>query len=180
MIQKAESSKSVDSYKISQDSKPKVQSTGSSKSLRPKPIQKPQLKTSDHEMYIALLKRSKNYKGQPYQYASSSKQILRAKAKPFPPCTHYGFNDHIPDDCRNYPECEICGSYDHSILGHNRVIQIRSGVLTESSQSNESSIGVKCNTCGSTVHSTFDHNNFDHFKRGEKIQAAKAKEPTKK
>ncbi|GKC75419.1 hypothetical protein Tco_1126193 [Tanacetum coccineum] len=115
-IQKAESSKSVDSSKISQDSKPKVQSTGSSKSLRPKPIQKPQLKcelchytnhstdncyrilycmickredhrTSDHEMYIASLKRSENYKAQPYQYASSSNQILRAKAKPFPPCT---------------------------------------------------------------------------------------------
>ncbi|GJZ34576.1 retrovirus-related pol polyprotein from transposon TNT 1-94 [Tanacetum coccineum] len=168
-IQKAESSKSVDSSKISQDSKPKVQSTGSSKSLRPKPIQKPQLKcelchytnhstddcyrilycmickredhrTSDHEMYIALLKRSENYKAQPYQYASSSKQILRAKAKPFPTCIHYGFNDHIPDDCRNYPECEIYGSYDHSTSGHNRVIQIRGGVLVESSQSNESSI----------------------------------------
>ncbi|GKA00810.1 retrovirus-related pol polyprotein from transposon TNT 1-94 [Tanacetum coccineum] len=207
-IQKAESSKSVDSSKISQDSKPKVQSTGSSKSLRPKPIQKPQLKcelchytnhstddcyrilycmickredhrTSDHEMYIASLKRSENYKAQPYQYASSSKQILRAKAKPFPPCTHCGFNDHIPDDCRNYPECGICGSYDHSTSGHNRVIQIRGGVLAESSQSNESSIGVKCNTCGSTVHSTSDHNEFDHFKRGEKIQAAKAREPTK-
>ncbi|GJV99367.1 retrovirus-related pol polyprotein from transposon TNT 1-94 [Tanacetum coccineum] len=107
-IQKAESSKSVDSSKISQDSKPKVQSTGLLKSLRPKPIQKPQLKcelyhytnhstddsyrilyymickredhrTSDHEMYIASLKRSENYKAQPYQYASSSKQILRAK-----------------------------------------------------------------------------------------------------
>ncbi|GKF68095.1 hypothetical protein Tco_0197774, partial [Tanacetum coccineum] len=47
--------------------------------------------------------------------ASSSKQILKAKAKPFPPCTHCGFNDHRPDDCRNYPECEICGSYDHFI-----------------------------------------------------------------
>ncbi|GJZ30568.1 hypothetical protein Tco_0575615 [Tanacetum coccineum] len=23
------------------------------------------------------------------------------------------FNNHRPDDCRNYPECEICGSYDH-------------------------------------------------------------------
>ncbi|GJW15301.1 retrovirus-related pol polyprotein from transposon TNT 1-94 [Tanacetum coccineum] len=69
-------------------------------------------------------------------------EILRAKAKPFPPCTHYGFNDHRPDDCKNYPECEICGSYDHFTLGHNRVIQIRGGVLVESSQSNDSSIGV--------------------------------------
>ncbi|GJV67047.1 hypothetical protein Tco_1482556 [Tanacetum coccineum] len=91
-----------------------------------------------------------------------TKLILRAKAKPFPPCTHCGFNDHIPDD---YPECGICGSYDHSTLGHNRVIQNRGGIQAESSQSNESSIRVKCNTRGSTIHSTSDHNEFDHFKR---------------
>ncbi|GJV66800.1 hypothetical protein Tco_1482309 [Tanacetum coccineum] len=42
-IQQTESSKSIDSSKISQDSKPKVHNVGSSKSLRPKPIQKPQL-----------------------------------------------------------------------------------------------------------------------------------------
>nr|GEU36768.1 copia protein [Tanacetum cinerariifolium] len=148
-IQKTESSKSVDSSRMSQDSKPKVQNTSSSKSLRPKPIQKPQLKyepchytnhstddcyrifycmickredhkISDNEMYIASFKRSESYKAQPYQYASTSKQILKAKAKPFPPCTHYGFNDHRPDDYRNYPECEIYGSYDHSTLGYNQ------------------------------------------------------------
>nr|GEW41391.1 retrovirus-related Pol polyprotein from transposon TNT 1-94 [Tanacetum cinerariifolium] len=64
-------------------------------------------RTSDHEMYIVSLKRSENYKAQHYQYASSSKQIVKVKAKPFPPCTHCGFNDHRPDDYRNYPECEI-------------------------------------------------------------------------
>ncbi|GKE40361.1 hypothetical protein Tco_1463766 [Tanacetum coccineum] len=84
-------------------------------------------------MYIASLKRSENYKAQPYQYASSSKQILKAKAKPFPPCIHCGFNDHRPDDYRNYLKCGICGSYDHSTLGHNRIIQIRGRVLAESS-----------------------------------------------
>ncbi|GKA99730.1 hypothetical protein Tco_0827724 [Tanacetum coccineum] len=62
-------------------------------------------------------------------------------------------------------KCEICGSYDHSTSRYNHVIQIRGGVLVESSQSNESSIGVKCNTCGSIVHSTSDQNEFDHFKR---------------
>nr|GEX88228.1 hypothetical protein [Tanacetum cinerariifolium] len=186
-IQKTESSKLADSSRMIQDSKPKVQNTSSSKSLRPKPIQNPQLKfelyhctnhsaddcyrilycmickmdyhrTSDHETYIASLKRSENYMAQPYQYASTSNHILKVKAKPFPPCTHYGFNDHK----------------------HDRVIHIRGGVLAESSRSNESSIRVKCNTCRSTVHSTSDHNEFDHFKRGEKIQAAKAREPTKK
>nr|GEY50940.1 hypothetical protein [Tanacetum cinerariifolium] len=56
---------------------------------------------------------------------------------------------------------------------------MRGGVLVESSQTNESSIGVKCDTCKSTIHSTTDHNEFDHFKRCEKIQATKAREPTK-
>ncbi|GKE12657.1 hypothetical protein Tco_1416208, partial [Tanacetum coccineum] len=94
-IQQIASSKSVDSSKMSQDSKLKVQNSGSSKSLRPKLIQKPQLKcelyhytnystddsyrslycmickredhrTLDHEMYTASLKRSENYKAQPY------------------------------------------------------------------------------------------------------------------
>ncbi|GJW95874.1 retrovirus-related pol polyprotein from transposon TNT 1-94 [Tanacetum coccineum] len=74
-------------------------------------------------MDIASLKRSENYKAQLYQ----------------------------PRDCRNYHECGICGSYDHFTLGQIRVIQIRGGVLAESSQSNESSIGVKCDTCGSTT-----------------------------
>ncbi|GJW25511.1 hypothetical protein Tco_0039322 [Tanacetum coccineum] len=188
---------------------PSSENAGSSKSLRPKPIQKPQLKcelchytnhltddcyrilycmifkredhrTFDHKMYTDSLKRSENYKAQPYQYAYPSKQILKAKVKPFPPCTHYGFNDHRPSDCRNYPECGICGSYDYFTSRHNRVIHIKGGVLVVSSQSSESSIGVKCNTCGSTIHSTTNHNDFDHFKKGEKIQATKDREPTKK
>ncbi|GJZ06429.1 hypothetical protein Tco_0540222 [Tanacetum coccineum] len=128
-------------------------------------IKKDDHRTSDHEMYNASLKRSKNYKARPYQYASPSKQILKAKAKPFPPCTHYGFNDHIPDDYRYYHECDICRSYDHFTSRHNHVIHIKGGVVAESSQSSESSISVKCNTCGSIVHSTTDHNEFDHFKK---------------
>ncbi|GKF63476.1 hypothetical protein Tco_0186924, partial [Tanacetum coccineum] len=92
-------------------------------------MQREDHRTSDHEFYIASLKRSKNYKAQPYKYAFPSKQTLKAKAKPFPSCTHFGFNDYRPDDFRNNPECEICRSYDHFTLGHNRVIQIRGGVL---------------------------------------------------
>nr|GFB82241.1 hypothetical protein [Tanacetum cinerariifolium] len=90
-------------------------------------------RTSDHSMYVASLKNSKNYKAQPYQYASPSKHILKVKAKPFPPCAHYGFNDHHPDDCRMYPKCKICGSYDHTTSEHNRVILVMGGVIAESS-----------------------------------------------
>ncbi|GKF88172.1 hypothetical protein Tco_0259049, partial [Tanacetum coccineum] len=67
--------------------------------------------------------------------------MLKSKVKPFPPCTHCGFDDHCLDDCRNYLECEICGSYDHFTLGHNHVILVSGGVLAESSQSSESSTG---------------------------------------
>nr|GEU65945.1 retrovirus-related Pol polyprotein from transposon TNT 1-94 [Tanacetum cinerariifolium] len=53
-------------------------------------------------------------------------------------------------------------------------------ILAESSQSSESSIGVSCTTCESNVHSTTDHNNSEHFKRGEKIQAKRSRESTKR
>ncbi|GJV02965.1 hypothetical protein Tco_1336534 [Tanacetum coccineum] len=96
-------------------------------------------------MYVTSLKSSKNYKAKPYQYASPSKQIMKAKAKPFPPCSHRGFNDHRPNDFRNYTKCEICRGYDHFTSG-NHVILVRGGVLA----------------------------------RGEKIQATKARDPSKK
>ncbi|GKA88383.1 hypothetical protein Tco_0810147 [Tanacetum coccineum] len=86
-------------------------------------------------MYVASLNNSENYKAQPYQYASPSKHTLKAKAKPCPLCTHYGFNNHRPDDC------------------HNCVILVRGGVIVESSQSSKSSVGVSCTTCESNVHS---------------------------
>ncbi|GKB83346.1 hypothetical protein Tco_0950241 [Tanacetum coccineum] len=48
--------------------------------------------------------------------------------KPFPPCKHYGFNDHQSDDYVNYLTCEICDSYDHELKGHNRIISLRRGI----------------------------------------------------
>ncbi|GKC71030.1 hypothetical protein Tco_1116913 [Tanacetum coccineum] len=124
-IPQSKSSMSGDSSKVSQESKPKVQNTNSSKILYCMKCKREDHRTSDHNMYVASLKSSENYKARPYKYASPSKQILKAKEKPFPPCTHYRFNDHRPDDYQNYPECEICGSYDHFTSRHNRVILVR-------------------------------------------------------
>ncbi|GKC22323.1 retrovirus-related pol polyprotein from transposon TNT 1-94 [Tanacetum coccineum] len=102
-------------------------------------------RTSDHDMYVASLKSSKNYKAQPYQYTFPSKQILKVKEKPFPSCTHCGFNDHRHDDCLNYHECEIYGSYDHYTSGHNRVIHkyIREPIWYLDSGCSRSMTGVK-------------------------------------
>nr|GEV55953.1 retrovirus-related Pol polyprotein from transposon TNT 1-94 [Tanacetum cinerariifolium] len=79
-------------------------------------------------------------------YISPSKHILKAKAKPFPPCTHYGFNDDRHDDCHMYPECEIYGSINNATSGLNHAILVRRGALAESSQASESLVGMSCDT----------------------------------
>ncbi|GJW35727.1 hypothetical protein Tco_0058647 [Tanacetum coccineum] len=91
---------------------------------------------------------SKTHKQKPESSNSgSSSKILKEKVKPFPqpfpPCTQCNFNDYRPDNYRNYPKCEIYGSYDHFTSRHNRVILVRGGALAESSQYSESSIGVR-------------------------------------
>nr|GEZ11151.1 retrovirus-related Pol polyprotein from transposon TNT 1-94 [Tanacetum cinerariifolium] len=72
----------------------------------------------------------------------------------------------------------ICKKEDHRTSDHEmytafpkrsenyKAQPYQGGALPESSQSSESSIGVKCNTCESTVYSIANHNEFDHFKRG--------------
>ncbi|GJV18666.1 hypothetical protein Tco_1367686 [Tanacetum coccineum] len=56
-------------------------------------------------------------------------KILKAKAKPFPPCPHCGC--HHPGDCRNYPECAICEAM--TILPQDIIVSFKGGVLAESS-----------------------------------------------
>ncbi|GKA68613.1 retrovirus-related pol polyprotein from transposon TNT 1-94, partial [Tanacetum coccineum] len=94
----------VNSTQITQESNLHIQQTESSNIFYCMKCKREDHRTLNHEMYIASLKRSENYKAQPYQYTSPSKQILKAKAKPFPSCTHCGFNDHRPGDYRNYPK----------------------------------------------------------------------------
>nr|GEU98993.1 retrovirus-related Pol polyprotein from transposon TNT 1-94 [Tanacetum cinerariifolium] len=88
------------------------------------------------------------------------------------------YRDHSPRERPSLGTMKYTKPETQKYSRHNRVILVRGGVLAESSQSNDSSIGISCTTCGSNVHSTTDHNDFEHFKRGEKIQATKAREPT--
>ncbi|GKB67653.1 hypothetical protein Tco_0929065 [Tanacetum coccineum] len=60
-----------------------------------------------------------------------------------------------PDDCRNYPECGICRSYDHFTSGHNRVIHIRGGILRRSTKSKLYNPTISCHV--------FIHNHKDHL-----------------
>ncbi|GJY63391.1 retrovirus-related pol polyprotein from transposon TNT 1-94 [Tanacetum coccineum] len=92
-IQKAESSKSVDTSKISQDSKPKFRVLAHQNHSGPSLFKSHNLSVNSDIIPIIQL-----------MIAIGFSTIMRAKAKTFPPCIHYGFNDHIPDDCRNYPE----------------------------------------------------------------------------
>ncbi|GJS16694.1 retrovirus-related pol polyprotein from transposon TNT 1-94 [Tanacetum coccineum] len=137
------SSESVNSSKQSQDSKPNGKNPDSSKLVRPKPLQKLKLKcelcnytnhftddcyrilycmkckkedhrTSDHNMYIASLKSSQNYKAKPYQYESPSKQILKSKVR------RGAFAESSQSSESSIGvSCTTCGSSAHSTTDHN-------------------------------------------------------------
>nr|GEU30469.1 retrovirus-related Pol polyprotein from transposon TNT 1-94 [Tanacetum cinerariifolium] len=62
------------------------------------------------------------------QGGSASRSKTSRSSKPFPICIHCGVNDHLYDDCVNYPICDICRSYDHDTQGHNMVISLRRGI----------------------------------------------------
>ncbi|GJW18164.1 retrovirus-related pol polyprotein from transposon TNT 1-94 [Tanacetum coccineum] len=104
------------------------------------------------------------------QGGSSSRSQTSRPLKPFPPCKNYGFNNHQFDDCVNYPIFKICGSYDHDIKGHNRIISLRRGIKPKNPQQ----VTKSCKTYGSTLYATTDHNDIEWFRRGEALQAKKA------
>jgi hypothetical protein len=120
-------------------------------------------RTCDHIPHTASLKARGLYKTQGYQYASPSKQ--RLKAKPFLPCPHCGFNDHLPDDCMMKVCCDICGDPSHETKEHDKVIQSRRKNQTNTSQTPEASNSTKCKTCGSSGHTTSDHDSLALFKK---------------
>ncbi|GJU82155.1 retrovirus-related pol polyprotein from transposon TNT 1-94 [Tanacetum coccineum] len=104
------------------------------------------------------------------QGGSFSRSKTSRPTKPFPPCKHCGFNDHLSDDCVNYPICDICGSYDHDTLSYNRVISLRRGIKPRNPQH----VIKSYETYGSTVHTKNDHNDIELVRRGEALHAKKA------
>ncbi|GJV14720.1 retrovirus-related pol polyprotein from transposon TNT 1-94 [Tanacetum coccineum] len=125
-------------------------------------------KTCDHAEYISTMNMSQHLKGQ--GGSSSRSRTPRPSKHFFPPCIHYGFSDHLSDDCVNYLICDICGSYYHDTHGHNRIISLRRGIKPKNPQH----VMKSCKTRGSTVHTTTDHNDIEWFRRGEALQAKKA------
>jgi hypothetical protein len=120
-------------------------------------------RTCDHNSHIASVQARGLYKNQGYQYATPTKQ--RLKAKPFLPCPHCGFNDHLPDDCLMNVCCNICGNPSHETKEHDKFIQSRRKLPINTSQPPETSTSTTCNTCGSSGHTTSDHNSLAIFKK---------------
>ena len=135
--------------------------------------------TSDHLSYTVSSNVASHFKAQDFQYPSDSKQKQKQKAKPFAPCPHCGFNDHLPKDCLMDNSNKICGDPTHDTSGHEKVIQIRRGMTKSSSLSTESTSAIKCKTCGSSVHSTTDHESIVSFKKATKAKPSKMRGPRK-
>nr|GEW98721.1 retrovirus-related Pol polyprotein from transposon TNT 1-94 [Tanacetum cinerariifolium] len=119
--------------------------------------------------------------------ASPSSEVMPLTFQPHSPKERLGLGT------MKHTKPEIQDSSNKSVLGTVTVIgtkQITPSVHTKVKDTEQESklkeltklvqmlIDEKCNAYGSIVYSTSNHNEFDHFKRREKIQAAKAKEPT--
>ncbi|GJZ59632.1 hypothetical protein Tco_0615448 [Tanacetum coccineum] len=125
-------------------------------------------RTCDHAEYMSTMNMTQHLKS---QGGSFSRSKTSRPSKPFPLCIHCGFNDHLSDDCVNYPICDICGSYDHDTHSYNRVISLRRGIKPRNPQH----VIKSYETCGSTVHTKNDHNDIEWVGRGEALHAKKAK-----
>ncbi|GKA61313.1 retrovirus-related pol polyprotein from transposon TNT 1-94 [Tanacetum coccineum] len=135
---------------------------------QPQQYERSDHRTCDHVEYISTKNMSQHLKilGR----SSSRPKNPRPSKHFFPPCIHYGFSNHLSDDCVNYPICDICGSYDHDTHGHNRIISLRRVIKPRNSQH----VMKSYETCGSTFHTTTDHNDIEWFRSGEELQAKKA------
>ena len=129
--------------------------------------QKEDHRTSDHQVYTSSLRNTAQYKAHAFKYASGSKQF---KAKPFTPCIHCGFNDHLSDDCLMNPCCDMCGDSTHETAEHDKIIQARRTKVKSITQSSHSSTTTQCNLCGSSVHSTTEHGSLSQFKKANKTK----------
>nr|GEV47366.1 retrovirus-related Pol polyprotein from transposon TNT 1-94 [Tanacetum cinerariifolium] len=65
----------------------------------------------------------------------------------------------------------LCGSYDHDTNGHNMIISLEKKINPRNPQH----AFKKCEACGSSNHTITDHYDIEWFKRGEALQAKKAK-----
>nr|GEW32502.1 retrovirus-related Pol polyprotein from transposon TNT 1-94 [Tanacetum cinerariifolium] len=114
------------------------------------------------KLQISKNQSSYSRNNQPQQVGSSLRsRTLRPSKHIFSPCIHYGFSDHLSNDCVNYPICDICGSYEHDTYGHNKIISLRRGIKPRNPQH----VIKSYETCGSTVHTTNDHNDIEWFRR---------------
>ncbi|GKD76721.1 retrovirus-related pol polyprotein from transposon TNT 1-94 [Tanacetum coccineum] len=126
-------------------------------------------KNFDHAKYISTMNMSQHLKS--LGRISSRPNILRPSKCFFPPCIHCGGIDHLSNECLYYLICKLCGSYDHDTNGHNRIISLE----REINLRNPQHAFKKFEACGSLNHTTTDHYDIEWFKRGEALQAKKAK-----
>ncbi|GJV67556.1 retrovirus-related pol polyprotein from transposon TNT 1-94 [Tanacetum coccineum] len=124
-------------------------------------------RTCDHTEYISTMNMSQHLKS--LGRAFSRSQIPRPSKRFFPPCTHCGGLDHLSNECLYYPVYRLCGSYDHDINGHNRIISLE----REINLRNPQHPFKRCKVCGSSTHTITDHYDIEWFKRGEALQAKK-------
>ncbi|GJS40241.1 hypothetical protein Tco_0565284 [Tanacetum coccineum] len=131
----------VNSTQKTQESSSQIQQTESSKILYCMICKRGDHRTSDHEMYTASLKRSDNYKAQPYQYASPSKGGVLVESSQ---------SSESSIDVK----CNTCGSIVHSTTDHNEFDHFKRGLI------NQGVAAAMAEAEASRVRNGYDSNGF--------------------
>ncbi|GKD95243.1 retrovirus-related pol polyprotein from transposon TNT 1-94 [Tanacetum coccineum] len=102
---------------------------------------------------------------------SSRPNIPRPSKRLFPPCIYCGGIYYSYNECLYYPICKLCVIYDHDTNDHNWIISLQ----REINPRNPQHAFKKCEAYGRPNHTITDHYDIEWYKRGEAVQAKKAK-----
>ncbi|GJZ72063.1 hypothetical protein Tco_0635914, partial [Tanacetum coccineum] len=101
----------------------------------------------------------------PFESQSSRSKSAVGKQRPwFGPCKHYGFKNHLLEDCYMKPTCSTCGSNEHLTKEHPELIAVQRTLTKLKAQSSQGSarkvkkipkLYIPCKYCG------FNNHHFD-------------------
>ncbi|GJS65277.1 hypothetical protein Tco_0679841 [Tanacetum coccineum] len=115
-----------------------------------KPCSNKKTDSSTEQLLLTLIKEVKGLKRQikiPLGTSPSSTQPSSSKASKqktwFGPCKHYGFRNHLSDDCYSKPKCSTYGSTDHLSKEHLEHAVVKKTLIK---------LKAQCEVCGSSAH----------------------------
>nr|GEX44106.1 retrovirus-related Pol polyprotein from transposon TNT 1-94 [Tanacetum cinerariifolium] len=123
------------------------------------------------ERYKVLNRKSKLlYNSLSVSQSGSSKSTKVKQKTWFGPCKHYGFINHLPEDCYMKPKCSTCGSTDHLTKEHSEQAVVKKTLAKLKAHSSQGSSSKKAPMIPKTFieckYYEFNDHHSDKFNQG--------------